>query len=70
MPALKKLYWKDLTEEEQDRLTNCPNIHRTGSVLGMKKLYWGKDALCIRCGNYTYNVSSEPDFYEKAIPMK
>jgi len=26
-------------------------------------LYYGKDALLVRCGNYIYNVSSEPDIY-------
>lgn len=40
-----------------------PNFHRTGSIRGMKKLYYGKDALLVRCGQYIYNVSSEPEIY-------
>lgn len=35
-----------------------PSIHYTGSVAGMKKLgYWGKDDVCVRCGQYIYNLS-------------
>ena len=35
-----------------------PSIHHTGSVAGMKKLgYWGKDDVCVRCGQYIYNLS-------------
>jgi len=35
-----------------------PSIHYTGSVRGMKKLgYWGKDDICVRCGQYIYNLS-------------
>ncbi len=39
------------------------NFHHTGSVAGMRKLFYGKNALLVRCGNYIYNVSSEPDIY-------
>ena len=35
-----------------------PSIHYTGSVRGMKKLGdWGKDDVCVRCGQYIYNLS-------------
>ena len=35
--------------------TNCPCIHRTGSVRGMVKLgYWDKDGDKVRCGNWIY----------------
>lgn len=43
-----------------------PNFHRTGSIKGMKQLYYGKDALLVRCGQYIYNVSSEPSIYNQA----
>ena len=44
-----------LTEAEK----RChPSIHYTGSVAGMKKLgYWGKDDICVRCGQWIYNLS-------------
>ena len=34
-----------------------PNFSATGSIKGMKKLYYGKDALLVRSGSYIYNVS-------------
>lgn len=68
--ATIRLSLKDLTEEEKERLSTCPNIHISGSVLGMKKYYWGMDALCVECGRYIYNVSSEPDLYDKALQKK
>lgn len=39
------------------------NFHHTGSVAGMRKLFYGKDALLVRCGSYIYNVSAEPNIY-------
>lgn len=43
-----------------------PNFHRSGSIKGMKKLYYGKDCLLIRCGSYIYDVSTEPRIYYQA----
>ena len=40
-----------------------PNFHISGSVKGMKKLYYGTNALLVRCGSYIYNVSSKPEIY-------
>lgn len=35
--------------------TDCPSIHRTGSVRGMVKLgYWSEDSDKVRNGNYIY----------------
>lgn len=50
-------------DAERLNIHRFPNFHRTGSIAGMKKLYYGKDALLVRCGSYIYNVSSEPDIY-------
>lgn len=44
-------------------ISNYPNFHHTGSIKGMKALYYGKNALLVRCGSYIYNVSSNPDIY-------
>ena len=44
-------------------IDNYPNFHRTGSIIGMKKHYYGKDALLVRCGQYIYNVTSNPKIY-------
>ena len=48
---------------ESVNITRFPNFHRTGSIRGMKKLYYGKEALLVRCESWIYNVSSEPDIY-------
>ena len=59
---------KRLTKEQCERfdISSFPNFHRTGNVKGMKNLYYGKDALLVRCGNYIYNVTNEPNIYEQA----
>lgn len=44
-------------------LARFPNFHKSGNVWGMKKLYYGKHALLIRCGDFIYNVSSEASIY-------
>lgn len=44
-------------------LSEFPNFSATGSIKGMKKLYYGKDALLIRRGAFIYNVSSNPAIY-------
>lgn len=48
-------------------LHEFPNFHESGSVIGMKKLYYGKDALLVKCGQFIYNVDKET--YEKALLM-
>ena len=40
-----------------------PNFHKSGSIRGMKKLYYGKGALLVKCDDYIYNVSSDPQLY-------
>ena len=45
-------------------LENYPNFHKSGSIKGMKNLYYGKDAKLIQCGNFIFNVSSTPELYD------
>jgi hypothetical protein len=33
-----------------------PNIDASGSVAGMKRLYWGKDARTVRSHGFVYNI--------------
>ena len=46
-----------------DRLVNMlesfPCARPYPSVSGMKKLYWGEDALCVKCGAYVYKVDRQ-----------
>ena len=34
------------------------------NITGMKNLYWGKDALCVKCGVYVYKVDKST--YDRA----
>lgn len=40
-------------------LSQYPNFSVTGSVFGMKKLYYGMDALLVRSGQWIYHVPKE-----------
>lgn len=44
-------------------LSEYANFSATGGIYGMKKLYYGKYALLVKCGAYIYNVSSNPHIY-------
>lgn len=59
---------KRMTKEEGQRcnISRFPNFHKSGSIKGMKRLYYGKYALLVRCGDYIYNVTSEPEIYYSA----
>lgn len=37
-------------------LSQYPNFSATGSIRGMKELYYGKDALLVRSGGFIYHV--------------
>lgn len=41
-----------------------PNFSASGSIRGMKELYYGKDALLVRSGSYIYHVP--PKVYDAA----
>jgi hypothetical protein len=47
-------------------LSRFPNFSASGSIKGMKKQYYGKDALLVRSGSFIYNVSTEPTIYHNA----
>lgn len=59
---------KTMTIEEGKRVNigRFPNFHITGSIKGMKRWVYGKDALLVRCGQFIYNVTSEPEIYNQA----
>lgn len=64
-----KDYASKKNESSEGRRLNIgqfPNFHRSGSIRGMKKLYYGENCLLVRCGNYIYNVTSEPSIYNQA----
>lgn len=57
---VKTLYVRD---GKSVHIENYPSFSVTGSVSGMKKMFYGKDALLVRCGSYIYNVTSSPEIY-------
>ena len=48
---------------ERLNLSSFPNFSATGNVYGMKKHYYGMDALLVLCGAWIYNVTREPRIY-------
>ena len=60
---VKRIYIKD---KEKYGLSEFPNFSITGSVYGMKRKYYGMDALLVVCGQWIYNVTSAPEIYEAA----
>ena len=56
----RTLYRRD---GERIGISRFPNFHKSGSIAGMKRLYYGKNALLVRYGSCIYNVSSEPNIY-------
>ena len=52
---MKTLYTKDA---ERTGISHFPNFHKTGSITGMKELYYGKNALLVhlQCIERTRNL--------------
>ena len=57
---------KKMTIDEGRRcnISRFPNFHKTGSVRGMKRQYYGESALIVKCGSFYYKVDAET--YDKA----
>ena len=51
---------KTLNRRDGDavNISRFPNFSYTGSIIGMKNGYYGKDALLVRCGSYIYHVGN------------
>ena len=54
-----KYVTKKQLEEKGIDLSVFPNFNRSGSIIGMRKQYYGKDALLIIHGSYIYHVTEE-----------
>lgn len=50
-----------MNKEQKARynLSQYPNFHKSGSIIGMKRLYYGMDALLVRSGSWIYHVPPE-----------
>jgi hypothetical protein len=60
---MAKVKYLPVKAGEQINISQFPNFSASGSIEGMKKMYYGKDALLVHCGSYIYNVTSKPDIY-------
>ena len=56
----KTLYKRDAQRIDISRF---PELPPHGKHIRNEKLYYGKNALLVRCGSWIYNVSSEPEIY-------
>ena len=56
---MPRVRYMNKTLEMIYNLSQYPNFSVTGSVKGMKKLYYGKDALLVRSGAWIYKVPTE-----------
>ena len=54
---------KYLPVKYHDMVKDFPNFSATGSIKGMRRMYYGEDALLVRCGSYIYNVTNKPEIY-------
>lgn len=45
--------------KEKYNLEQYPNFHFTGSINGMKELYYGQNCFLVRSGQWIYNVPKE-----------
>jgi hypothetical protein len=54
---------KTITQEQAGRHGMClnrfPSAGPYPNITGMKKLYWGMDAYCLKLGAYVYHVDYE-----------
>ena len=55
-----------IKEGERHGISRFPNFHHSGSVRGMKHLFYGEYCRLVHCGNFIYNVTSEPKIYNQA----
>jgi hypothetical protein len=59
----KNMRVRNLSKRHEGLVSDLPSFHKSGSIKGMKDKYYGKGALLVRCGNYIYNVSADPQIY-------
>ena len=53
-----KVKYLKVSDGKKLNIGQFPNFSYTGSVKGMKKQFYGEDALLVRCGGYIYHVGN------------
>lgn len=59
------LRYIEVSKREHLHLDDYPSFHASGSISGMRKQFYGDEALLVRCGSYIYNVSRNSKLYWK-----
>lgn len=57
--GVKRVRTLSVSEGRRLHIDEYPNFSATGSIAGMRKHFYGENALLVRCGGYIYNVPSE-----------
>lgn len=53
---MPRVRYMNKTQKAIHNLSQYPNFSSTGNVYGMKKLYYGMNALLVRSGSHIYKV--------------
>lgn len=53
---MARVKYMNKEQKKQYNLSRYPNFLATGSIEGMKRLYYGMDALLVRSGSWIYHV--------------
>lgn len=61
-----RVKYMDAKTAQRIGLSRFPSFGPYGNVTGMRKKFYGTNALLVRSGAYVYNVTSEPEIYEMA----
>lgn len=61
---MARVKYMNKTLKQIYNLEQYPNFSVTGSIIGMKEKYYGKDALLVRSGSWIYKVPE--DVYSRA----
>ena len=56
---MPRVRYMNKTEKRIYNLSQYPNFSVTGSIAGIKKKYYGEDALLVRSGAWIYKVPHE-----------
>lgn len=56
---MARVKYMNKEQKKQFNLSQYPNFSVTGSISGMKKLYYGKNAFLVRSGSWIYHVPEE-----------
>lgn len=57
--SMSRVKYMNKEQKQQYNLSQYPNFSVTGNIYGMKKKYYGMDALLLRSGSWIYHVPAD-----------